>query len=130
MPSIKDMIIGRGLVYLVVLILVLDGIAQVILPPFMVPVLSGPDFPLAMATALGVVTLGCAAVLAIPRYAVLGAILVTGFLGGAIATHFRMGAIGNPPQLICLALGVAMWGGLYFSDTRVRALLPMVKPAG
>lgn len=49
---------------------------------------------------------------AIPRTALLGAILVTGFLGGAICAHFRLGEIGSPPQLICLLLGAIAWGGV------------------
>jgi hypothetical protein len=55
---------------------------------------------------------------------VLGAILVTGFLGGAICTHFRLGELASPPQLICILLGLMTWGGLYFRDSRIRALLP------
>ena len=89
----------------------------------------GVDYPglgaRSMATALGIITVGCAVILAIPGLAVLGAILTTGFLGGAIATHFRLTEIFSPPQLICLLLGVVMWGGLYLGDARVRALIPV-----
>jgi hypothetical protein len=84
------------------------------------------NFPMRLAPALGIVTLVCTILYAIPQTAVLGAILVTGFLGGAIATHFRLGEIGSPPQLICLLLGILTWAGLYLRDTRVRALLPFM----
>ena len=57
--------------------------------------------------------------------ATLGAILITGFFGGAICTHFRLGEIGSPPQLICLALGVITWVGLYLRNPTVRKLLPL-----
>jgi hypothetical protein len=55
---------------------------------------------------------------------VLGAILVTGFLGGAICTHFRLGAIGSKPQVICVVLGLMTWGALYLRNGHVRSLLP------
>ena len=70
---------------------------------------------------LGVVELACAVVFAIPRTAVLGAVLVTGYLGGAIATHVRVGDPFVPP----LALAVMAWGGLYLRDERLRELLPL-----
>lgn len=59
---------------------------------------------------------------AIPRTAVLGAIVMTGFFGGAIATHLRIGDPGWPVALIC---GILTWAGLYLRDERLRALLPL-----
>jgi hypothetical protein len=60
----------------------------------------------------------------IPRTAVLGAILLTGYLGGAVATHVR---VGDPlfPVLFPVILGVLIWGGLYLRDERLRALIPL-----
>jgi hypothetical protein len=121
--------IGRVLVYLVVLVLLADGIAQLLQPPFMVGAMQGSQVPLALSIALGTITLACTVVLAIPRLAVLGAIVVTGFLGGAIAVHFRLGEIFSPPQLVCLLIGIVMWTGLYLSDARLRALIPVVTPS-
>lgn len=74
---------------------------------------------------IGIAALVCAIVYAVPQTAVLGAILVTGFLGGAICTHFRLGTIGSPPQIISLILGVMAWGGLYLRFAEVRGLLPL-----
>ena len=71
---------------------------------------------------LGVVELACAALYAIPRTAFLGAILVTGYLGGAIATHAR---IGDPAFVSPLVLGIFAWAGLYLRDDRLRALMPL-----
>ena len=82
MESRATAIVGRVLVYLVVLVLLADGITQLLLPPFMAATMQGSQFPLTMAPALGTITVACAVILAIPRLAVLGAILVTGFLGG------------------------------------------------
>ncbi|WP_204312001.1 DoxX family protein, partial [Escherichia coli] len=77
-----------------------------------------------LAPVLGTIMLICAVLYALPQTATLGAIVVTGFLGGAICTHVRLGEFGSPPQVICLLLGLMAWGGLYLRDTRIRALLP------
>jgi hypothetical protein len=74
---------------------------------------------------IGIIALVCALFYAIPQTVFLGAILVTGFLGGAICTHFRLGTIGSPPQMISLVLGVMAWGGLYLRYAEVRRLLPI-----
>jgi DoxX-like family len=71
--------------------------------------------------ALAIVELTCTVIYVIPQTAVLGAILLTGYLGGAIATHVRIHEQFVPP----LILGVLVWGGLWMRDERVRALLPI-----
>jgi len=73
-----------------------------------------------LAPLLGVITLACA----IPRTAFLGAVAITGFVGGAIATHLRLGEIGSPPQLICAAIGIVAWAGLWLRRAEVRRLAP------
>lgn len=123
MPTSRSALVGTVLIYLVVLLLVLDGLAQLLQPGFMVAIMEESQIPLAMAPLLGAITLACAAVLAIPRLAPLGAVLVTGFLGGAIAIHFRLGEVGTPPQIICLVLALATWVGLYLRDARIRAVV-------
>ena len=70
---------------------------------------------------LGVVEIGCTIIYLIPRTAVLGAILLTGYLGGATATHVR---IGDPSFFAPVIVGILVWLGLYFRDSRVRALAP------
>jgi hypothetical protein len=67
-----------------------------------------------------VVEIACAIVYAIPRTSVLGAILMTGYLGGATATHVR---VGEPPFLAIL-VGIVVWAGVYLRDERLRALIP------
>ena len=57
----------------------------------------------------------------IPRTSVLGAILLTGYLGGATATHVRVGE----PFFVAIVLGMLVWGGLYMRDERLRALIPL-----
>ena len=74
-----------------------------------------------LAVPLGIVELTCTLLYIIPRTSVLGAILLTGYLGGAIATHVRLGH----PFIIPLILGILLWLGLYLRDPRLRALLPL-----
>ena len=68
-----------------------------------------------------IVEIVCAIVYAIPRTSVLGAILLTGYLGGATATHVRVGE----PFFLPILVGVVIWLGLYLRDTRLRALVPL-----
>jgi hypothetical protein len=80
--------------------------------------------PVELAPTLGVVLLICTILYAWPRTAVLGAILLTGYMGGAIVTHLR---VGNPlftHLLFGVYLGLMVWGGLYLRDPRIRALIP------
>jgi hypothetical protein len=77
------------------------------------------------ARGLGVLGLLCTALYAFPRTAVLGAILLTGYMGGTVATHVR---IGNPlltHVLFGVYLGLLLWGGVYMRERRLRALLPL-----
>lgn len=80
-------------------------------------------FTEAQATPIGVVEIACALLYAIPQTRVLGAILVTGYLGGATVTHVRLGQAFVMPVL----LGVIAWAGLYLRDGRLRALLPITR---
>ena len=76
-------------------------------------------------TVIGLLEIACVIVYAIPRTAVLGAILMTGYLGGAVATHVR---VGDPGFITPFLLGVFAWGGLFLRDARIRALLPLTPP--
>jgi len=77
--------------------------------------------PIELAAALGAVELACVLIYLFPRTSVLGAILCTGFLGGAIEIAVRLGDPWFGPALF----GVAIWGGLWLRDTRLRALIPL-----
>ncbi len=117
--------IGRVLGALVVIALLADAGVTLFAPDLNRANMEETGFPAHLAPALGVIMLLCAAVYAYPPTAMLGAILVTGFLGGAICLHFRIGALGDAAQVICLLLGALAWAGLYFRDPRMRALLPV-----
>ncbi len=77
--------------------------------------------PVSLAIGLGVLELVCTVVYLIPRTAVLGAILLTGYLGGAILTHLRVG----DPYWVQALLGIVLWGGLWLREPRLRALIPL-----
>ena len=78
-------------------------------------------YPVSLALGIGLVELACVAIYMIPKTSVFGAILLTGYLGGATATHLRTG----DPFFAPIVLGVLVWGGLCLRDARLRALLPL-----
>jgi hypothetical protein len=117
---------GRIMSAFVVIVLVADGTIQLFAPATIAGMLQETGFAMDLTRIVGPVILACAILYAIPATTVLGAILVTGFLGGAICAHVRIGELGSPPELISLALGAMTWGGLYARDLRIRALLPLI----
>ena len=118
---------GRMMSALVVIALVADGTIQLFAPAQIAGVLQETGFAMDLTRVVGPIILACAVLYAIPATAVLGAILVTGFLGGAICAHVRIGELGSPPELVSLLLGAMTWGGLYARDPRIRAVLPLVR---
>ena len=117
---------GRTMSALVVIALVADGTIQLFAPAQIASMLQETGFAMDLTRVVGPIIIACAILYATPATAVLGAILVTGFLGGAICAHVRIGELGSPPELISLLLGAMTWGGLYARDARVRAILPLI----
>ncbi|TGV14542.1 DoxX family protein [Mesorhizobium sp. M8A.F.Ca.ET.173.01.1.1] len=117
---------GRIMSAFVVIALVADGTLQLFAPAWIASSLQETGFAMELTRVLGPIILACAILYAIPATAVLGAILVTGFLGGAICAHVRIGELGSPPEVISLLLGAMTWGGLYLRDPRIRAILPLI----
>ncbi len=119
---------GRVLSGLVVLFLVFDAGGKLIVPDLMIA--HSPPLGLPADTGfyrvLGAILALCTLLYAIPRTAFLGAVLLTGYLGGAVACHLRVGSPLLGFTLFGVYLGLAMWGGLWLRDGRVRALLPIV----
>ena len=118
---------GRIMSALVIIALVADGAVQLFAPAQMATLSQETGFAMNLTRVVGAIALVCTILYAIPTTAVLGAILVTGFLGGAICAHFRIGELGSPPEIIALLLGVLTWGGLYLRDARIRAVLPLIR---
>jgi hypothetical protein len=113
----------------VVAILLADAAVNLFAPHLIKTEMAGVGFPAQLAPATGALLLLCAVVYAYPSTSVLGAILVTGFFGGAISLHLRVGEIGSPPQLVSLVIGVLAWAGLFLRDPDLRAMLPLRRAA-
>ncbi len=120
--SKKKLWAGRILSALPVLLLLFSGVMKLMKPAAVVQGFAHFGYPESLALGIGVLELACAAVYVIPRTSVLGAILMTAYLGGATATHVR---IGDPSFFIPVILGVLVWGGLFLRDDRLRALIPL-----
>jgi len=121
--SKKQLWAGRILSALPVLMLLLSGIMKLVKPA---PVLEGftkLGYSVGVISPIGLVELACTALYLVPRTSILGAILLTGYLGGATATHVRVGE----PFFGAVLLGVLVWGGLFLRDPRLRELLPLRK---
>lgn len=118
-PPSKAMIwTGWVLTALPSLMLCMSGGMKLVKPEM----LEKMGYPERLGLVLGIVEIGSTVLYLIPRTTVLGAILLTGYLGGAVATHAR---VLEMQFLIPLVLGMLVWGGLFLRDPRVRALIPV-----
>jgi hypothetical protein len=119
--------IGRTFSVLVILFLLMDAGMKIAALPIVTEsaVMIGWTADPGFWRAMGLLLLAITALYAWPRTAMLGAILLTGFLGGAVATHLRMSDPLFSHTLFGVYLGIALWGGLWLRDARVRNLLPI-----
>ena len=115
---------GRIISALPALFLLIDGIMKLVKPAIVVETTVKLGYPEGAISGLGIVLLACTVLYLIPRTAVLGAILLTGYLGGAVATHVRVGEEVFP-VIFPVILGALLWGGLYLRNERLRSLLPV-----
>ncbi|MDM9625743.1 DoxX family protein [Rhizobium sp. S152] len=122
--SRSGVIAGWCLSGIVTLAMLADAGANLFAPQLLAADMAASGFPPELAPVLGIIILVCAVLYFLPTTAVLGAILTTGFFGGAISIHFRLGEFLSPPQMVCVVLGIAAWAGLYLRDRRIRELLP------
>ena len=116
---------GRVMSGLVIAFLLFDGAMKLIPLQVVIDTSQQMAIPLDIIRTLGVLTLLGTALYAWPRTSVLGAIFLTGYLGGAIYAHFRLADPLFTHTLFGVYLGLLIWGGLYLRDPRVRALLPL-----
>jgi hypothetical protein len=119
--SKKRLWVGRVLGALVVLFLLFDGIIKVMRIAPVLQAFARLGYPDSLAVSIGILLLACTALYAIPRTSVLGAILLTAYLGGATATHVRAGE----PFYFPVVFGVLVWAGLFLRDNRLGALIPL-----
>lgn len=121
--SKKALWAGRIISALPVLMLIFSGVMKLMKPAPVLQEFARLGYQDRHAVILGIVELACVIIYLIPRTAVLGAILVTAYLGGAVATHLRIG----DPFFNPIIPGILVWLGLYLRDPRLRALVPLRK---
>ena|SRR5882762_6294497 len=114
---------GRGISVLVVLFLLMDAVMKFVKPQPVIEACTKLGLPLEVVTPLGAVLLVCTLLYATPRTAVVGAVLLTGYLGGAVSIHLRAGDPLWSHVLFPVYLGALAWLGLYLRDRRVREVL-------
>ena len=118
---------GRVFSALFVLFMIFDISIKLIDLPIVGETMMKLGWPPALSRLIGVMELVFVGLYLLPRTAVLGAVLMTGLLGGAIATHVRIGDPLVSHVLFGVYLALFMWGGLYLRDPRVRAVMPLVR---
>ena len=122
---------GRVMSGLVILFLTVDGAIKLVPIQPVIDSLRELGYPTSVSFArfIGVVTLVGTALYAWPRTSFLGAVLLTGLMGGAIATHLRLDHPLFSHTLFGVYLGLLLWGGLWLRDERLRQLMPLSRPA-
>jgi uncharacterized membrane protein YphA (DoxX/SURF4 family) len=120
---------GRVLSGVAIAFFVMDGTMKFIQPQLVIDATRGIGWPVDSATldVLGFLLLASTVLYVIPRTTTLGAILLTGYLGGAVASHARLGDPLFTHDLFGVYLGFFVWGGLWMRDPRIRALVPLSK---
>ena len=116
---------GRVLTALPVLFLAFDVTIKLMKIQPVVDSFAQLGIPVELARVVGTVELFCLVLYCIPRTAVLGAMLLTGYLGGAVLTHLRIGSPLVSHTLFPIYIGIMLWGALWLRDSRVRALVPL-----
>ncbi len=106
------------------LFLLVDGVMKLFKPSFVVEATVALGYPESVIIPLGIVLTVCTIIYLIPQTAVLGAILLTGYLGGAVATHVRVGDAWFNIFFPAI-LGALLWLGIYLRDKRLRTLVPL-----
>ncbi|QBD75518.1 DoxX family protein [Ktedonosporobacter rubrisoli] len=114
--------IGRALSALAILFLLFDGITHVMQVSAVAESMQQLGYPVSLALSLGIIELACIVLYMFRPTSFLGAILLTGYLGGAIASHLRLGDPLFSHVLFPVYLGILIWSGLYLRSERLRAL--------
>jgi DoxX-like family len=115
---------GRVLSGLMALLFVLDGVGHLMKPAPVVEAFARLGYPLSASVGIGVLALICTALYVTPRTSVFGAILLTGYLGGAVSTHVRAGST-LFETIFPVILGVLMWAGIFVRDAQLPKLIPV-----
>ena len=113
---------GRVLATLIVLFMLFDGAMKLAMIQPVIDATTKLGYPTSTIRPIGVAAIVAALLYAFPQTAVLGAVLLTGFIGGAMATHVR---VGECNYIFAGGVGVIAWLGLYLRDARIRSLMPL-----
>ena len=116
--------IGWVLTILTILFMLFDAAGKLALESHVLDATTKIGYPVAAIRPIGVIALLCTILYAIPRTAILGAVLLTGFYGGAVASKIRIEDPLFSSILFAVYFGFIAWGGLYLRDERLRSLLP------
>lgn len=116
---------GRILSGLVVLFLLMDGVMKLFKPAPVVTASAELGWPDQIIIATGILLLICTILYAVPRTAILGAILLTGYLGGAVAIQWRIGHPLFAETLFPVYMGIVLWAGLYLRDEQLCEMIPL-----
>jgi hypothetical protein len=123
--SNKRLWAGRIMSALAVLFLTFDVVIHIMKPAPVIKGFTDLGWSPSLAVPLGIIELVCLVLYLIPRTSVLGAVLLTGYLGGAVATNLRVAAPLFSNTLFPIYVGVFLWGGLYLRDNALRAVFPV-----
>jgi hypothetical protein len=125
--SNKTLWTGRIITALAVVFMLFDSVIHLLKIAPVVKAFAQLGYPLSLALGIGIVELISVVAYAVPRTSILGAILLTGYLGGAIATQVRIGAPLFSTVLFPVYVGMLIWGGLFLREERLRALVPLLR---
>jgi len=118
---------GRIISSLVILFLSFDAAIKFVKPDPVVQAFAHLGLPINLSVTIGIILLFCVLLYAIPQTSILGAILLTGYLGGAVLTHLRIGDPLASHILFPTYLGALLWLGIYLRESRLRSLIPFRK---
>ena len=124
-PSKSRLWTGRILSILTILFLLFDGIMKLVRPLPVTQAMTQLGFPQNLSVPIGIILLLCTALYATPSTSVLGAVLLTGYLGGAVVSQLRIGASLFGSTLFPIYFAVLMWASVYLLEPRLRAVFPI-----
>jgi len=117
---------GRVLSVVAILFLLFDAAGKLMMPSFVVEAFARLGFPVSLGPGVGVVLVVCTVLYAVPRTAVFGAVLLTGFLGGAVAIQLRAG---SPlfETIFPVLFGIVVWAGILLRECHLRQVFPLIR---
>lgn len=118
--------VGWGISGLMILFMLFDGLSKVAMEHHVIEATTALGYPVDCIRALGIISIVCTVLYAIPRTSILGAILLTAYLGGAVASKVRIDDPLFSSVLFGVYFGILVWGGLYLRDARLRRMIPFI----